>query len=348
MHTSLYIYIYIYVCIYIYIYIFRYIYKVFWFRAFVRVSHLGFSRPLPRPQSACKVAPYPVYCRLRPGNLRQSHAASAAQVTIISEPSWHRRARQCRSDARRFLKIQKARQLLNSHHGSTAPTMPLYDEWHTVGKGRGNQRFVTENGQMQYNGKVGGKGGNQFQYVHSQPQQVLQQQQQQFPQQHPQQQYGPYQQQPQQLQQWHPTRPGDWACLSCNSLHRHYHQSCWTCEALLAHSKGKAAGKGKGKGGKSTAQQAQQQQQPKQRPGRWNRQRWKSGPGAPAHWGTKNNPNKQKEAAGDDEMMGDEDVGLVTTSPPPLAKSLTLTMTRLICFSRGSSQRVPAPRCWVS
>ena len=106
------------------------------------------------------------------------------------EPAWHRRARRSRSLARPFLKQQKAVLLLDSHHGSQAPsifTMNMYDNygyvhgyehqpWYNVGKGRGNKRYTMEG---KGKGKNIGKGGMTTHNVH-----VPSQQQQQLPPQH--------------------------------------------------------------------------------------------------------------------------------------------------------------------
>ena len=188
-------------------------------------------------------------------------------------------------------------------------------QWYTVGKGRGNQRYVMTNNINQYDSV---KGGGHNHYVHAQQQQQYQhppaqQQQWQFQSQQQLQQH-------QQQQLWQPNHTGDWICAACGSLHPRFHKSCWTCEGLAATTTaavagqakvlakgGKAVGKGKGKGGKATTQQQQQQQQRSaRRPGRW--QRWKSGPGAPAHW----KDNSTTNIDGDDEDMGEENYDIGT------------------------------------
>ena len=46
-------------------------------------------------------------------------------VPLFAEPAWHRNLRRARHRAREALRIEKARRLLDNHHGSKAPDMPL-------------------------------------------------------------------------------------------------------------------------------------------------------------------------------------------------------------------------------
>ena len=106
-------------------------------------------------------------------------------MSTIAEASWHRNLRRSRQRARNFLKVEKARRLLDEHHGSQAPKMPLSKQelatiaeaaaaavvkgggwkgsWRSEGKAKGKGAYGKGQGQkgkgQKGKGSKAGKGG---------------------------------------------------------------------------------------------------------------------------------------------------------------------------------------------
>ena len=294
-----------------------------------------------------------ILCGYSSGGDLKAFSKPSAIIAVFKEPAWHRRARQLRSQARRRLRAEQDRVLLEQHHGSAPPTMYyVYDEngeWASV-TGRGNKKSKGKGKSFPSGGGGGkGKGTTPFQFVHSQPQQQqffqqppqqLQQQQQQ-PLRPPQHQHPPLipglqqQQQPQgqqhqqQSQLW-------WWCQFCNTAHPPFHQFCSTCEWAAAQAKGKAKGKGKGKskGGKLP----KQQQYPERRG------RWRSGIGKPSHWMNVDEDDNGNVQEGGDCQFGDDDDDddnkFTISTPPPEVDDEQINLVFSWIKAKGASEEI--------
>ena len=239
---------------------------------------------------------------------------SSATIALDSEPSWHRRLRKKRSQARFFLQSAKAAQLLDSHHGSKAPTM--VNQWNHVGKGRGKNSLNSAT-----KGKgTKGKGFAQWApppvptspFVNHNPFQLI----------------SPFMNAFNQAASMaspfsskggsgdYSTWSNIWRCEKCGASHPAHHTTCWDCSAINGDYPS-TPHKGKTKGGKSAGKQHNQHQQ--RRAGRWRSWKHETYDNLNTNHNTIDADIKAAgEAAADDDPMGE--AFLIGTPEEPSSK----------------------------